>query len=238
MLQFAPDLPRLMRWGETRRLIQGGSQDDLGYTLHALLRACFDALAPAPFALLRDNARPARLLAYTAHAPAALRDHATCFAEPDALTALGFAGMADKAMPERFPPACRLGFALCARPTVRTDRDGARSRTRERDAFLAAIDGTAPGTGPQRATVYRDWLASHLAAGGAAAEHLLLDGYRRSRATRRNAARQLGAVEYPEAQFSGVLRVDDPVRFAALLARGVGRHRGFGFGMLLLRPAT
>jgi CRISPR system Cascade subunit CasE len=26
------------------------------------------------------------------------------------------------------------------------------------------------------------------------------------------------------------------VAFRALLARGVGRHRAFGFGMLLLRP--
>jgi len=30
--------------------------------------------------------------------------------------------------------------------------------------------------------------------------------------------------------------VRDPTGFAALLARGVGRHRAFGFGMLLLRP--
>ena len=237
MLQFAPDLSRLTRWAEARRLMQGGSQDDLGYALHAVLRAAFDALAPAPFALLREKATPARLLAYTAHAPGALRDHAASFAEPDALAAVGFSGMADKVMPERFPPGCRLGFTLRARPTVRTDRDGARGRTRERDAFLAAIDGTAPGTGPERAAVYQAWLTRHLSAGGASAEHLLLDGFRRSRATRRDAARQLGKVEYPEAQFSGVLRVDDPARFGALLARGVGRHRAFGFGMLLLRPA-
>jgi CRISPR system Cascade subunit CasE len=42
----------------------------------------------------------------------------------------------------------------------------------------------------------------------------------------------------PDATFRGTLRVDDPARFAAAaLARGVGRHRAFGFGMLLLRPA-
>ncbi|MEQ8964701.1 MAG: type I-E CRISPR-associated protein Cas6/Cse3/CasE [Azospirillaceae bacterium] len=44
-------------------------------------------------------------------------------------------------------------------------------------------------------------------------------------------------VPVPDAVFEGVLRVDDPAAFAALLARGVGRHRAFGFGMLLLAPA-
>jgi CRISPR system Cascade subunit CasE len=32
--------------------------------------------------------------------------------------------------------------------------------------------------------------------------------------------------------------VADPAAFAQLLARGVGRHRAFGLGMLLLRPSA
>jgi CRISPR system Cascade subunit CasE len=38
--------------------------------------------------------------------------------------------------------------------------------------------------------------------------------------------------------FSGLLQVEDAAAFTALLARGIGRHRAFGFGMLLLKPAT
>ena len=34
----------------------------------------------------------------------------------------------------------------------------------------------------------------------------------------------------------GALTVTDPDAFAALLARGVGRHRAYGYGMILLRP--
>jgi len=33
----------------------------------------------------------------------------------------------------------------------------------------------------------------------------------------------------------GTLSVRDPEAFAAALAAGVGRHKAFGFGMLLLR---
>ena len=40
----------------------------------------------------------------------------------------------------------------------------------------------------------------------------------------------------PDVVMQGRLRVSDPQAFAQLLARGVGRHRAFGFGMLLLRP--
>ncbi|WP_083761830.1 type I-E CRISPR-associated protein Cas6/Cse3/CasE [Alkalilimnicola ehrlichii MLHE-1] len=41
----------------------------------------------------------------------------------------------------------------------------------------------------------------------------------------------------PDALVTGRLTVRDPDTFATLVARGVGRHRAFGFGMLLLRPA-
>ena len=34
----------------------------------------------------------------------------------------------------------------------------------------------------------------------------------------------------------GNLIVSDPAAFAQLLTRGIGRHRAYGFGMLLLRP--
>ena len=40
----------------------------------------------------------------------------------------------------------------------------------------------------------------------------------------------------PDATLQGTLAVVDSGAFQALLARGVGRHRAFGFGMLLLRP--
>jgi CRISPR system Cascade subunit CasE len=37
---------------------------------------------------------------------------------------------------------------------------------------------------------------------------------------------------------TGILEVTGGEAFARLLARGVGRHRAFGFGMLLLKPVS
>jgi CRISPR system Cascade subunit CasE len=237
LFKLQPDMPRLVRWAAEHRLLPRRGDDDLGYALHAVLAAAFGEFAPKPFALQRDANRPAALLAYSEHAPDVLRDHAAAFAEPDTAAALGLDSLAAKAMPERFAAARRLGFALRARPTVRTDRDSDRDSVREVDAFLAAVEGTAPGAGPDRGAVYGAWLAQRLAAGGVEPERLTLDSFRLSDVQRRGQGRTLRMQRGPDACFTGVLRVVDPDAFALLLARGVGRHRAFGYGMLLLRPA-
>jgi len=237
MLKLEPEMARVARWARDRSLLAPRGDDDFGYALHALLAAGFGPLAPKPFVLQQDKARPAVLLAYSPHDAAALRTHLATFAEPDASEALRPERMAAKAMPERFAAGMRLGFTLRARPVVRSDRDGNRRRVREVDAFLAAIADLPTDAGADRGAIYRDWLARHLAAGGAVAERLTVEAFRLSETRRRGRTRALGVLHGPDASFSGVLRIAAPEAFAALLARGVGRHRAFGYGMLLLRPA-
>lgn len=237
MLQLAPDLGEFVRWAERERLLHGRDDDDLGYAMHAALHAAFADLAPAPFALIRQPNRPLKLLAYSRHPAAALREQAAAIAEPNVVGLLRLQDLADKLMPEALPSGRRLGFSIRARPTVRTDRGGDRTRVRERDAYLAAIEGTNPGAGPSRGEVYQGWLNQRLADGGARSERLLLDGFRLTTSPRRDQTRRLRGLIGPDASFSGVLTVADPGQFAVMLARGVGRHRAFGFGMLLLRPA-
>ena len=236
LLKLQPDMVRLARWARDHRLLPARGDEDLGYALHALLAAAFGDLAPKPFLLQQDAARPAALLAYSGCGPDALRDQAARCAEPEALGARGRDGRAAKAMPERCAAGRRLGFAVRARPTVRTDRDGQRDKVREVDAFLAAVTGTEPGAGPERGAVYRDWLAKCLRAGGAEPEEISLDSFRLSDVLRRGKDRVLRSHPGPDASFTGVLRVVEPDAFAALLGRGVGRQRAFGYGMMLLRP--
>ena len=49
--------------------------------------------------------------------------------------------------------------------------------------------------------------------------------------------RQAKWLTRPDVHFSGVLRVTDGEAFQNILGTGVGRHCGFGFGMLMLKPA-
>lgn len=106
---------------------------------------------------------------------------------------------------------------------------------------------------PSRENVYRDWLAARLG-GAATLQNATLVALRDARLWRKGqpgagaAARMHGhdrarrggrsLIGRREAVFEGELRIDDPHAFATLLARGVGRHRAFGFGMLLLRPPS
>ena len=93
-----------------------------------------------------------------------------------------------------------------------------------------------------RAQVYVQWLLFQLKREGAAQavpETLNLIGFRRVLAVRQSRTgkdQRRQDVERPDALVSGELVVSDPDAFARLLARGIGRHRAFGFGMLLLRP--
>ena len=61
-----------------------------------------------------------------------------------------------------------------------------------------------------------------------------LVSFQRTRAHRKLRARH---TEGPDAVMRGVLTVTGPEAFASTLAQGIGRHRSYGFGMLLLRPA-
>jgi CRISPR system Cascade subunit CasE len=89
-----------------------------------------------------------------------------------------------------------------------------------------------------REAAYRDWLAAELARNHAATLAAgRLEGFQIGRLLRRTQGteRRSAIVERPDALMGGELVVDDGPAFGQLLQRGLGRHRAFGFGMLLLR---
>jgi len=235
MLRLDPDVSRFARWAAAEGLLPAGS--DPGYAWHAILRAAFGDLAPRPFRLVERRGKPDYLVGYAAAAKDALLEHANAFADPVVSEALNLSSLAVKPMPASFRSATRLGFEVRVRPVIRQDRDGDRRRSRERDVFLAAIDGLGAESRVEREAVYVAWLRARLAAGGAEATAPRVAGLHRSRVLRRCADRKPILVEGPDVVFEGMLTVRDPAAFARLLARGVGRHRAFGFGMLLLKPS-
>lgn len=236
MIQAPLDAARLMRFSRQagHRLSPG---DDFGYALHAWLAAVWGGSAPKPFRLL-ENRRGHRLLAYSSQSAAELRDLAAAAAEPSAHAVCDWEALEDKKMPSAWQAGQRFAFEVRACPVIR--------RGRERDAFLAALDQAKENQlqPPGRVEVYLDWLERRFSdrPGGRAAElirdRLDLKGFRRVRTLRRSIKGKPDGriVERPDALFTGELVIRDPAGFADLLARGVGRHRAFGFGMLLLRP--
>ncbi len=230
LLQCHPNPQRLAAWATRFGLTAGG--DDLGYALHTLLASAFGEAAPKPFRYFGD-ARG--MLAYTTHDPDNLK-LAAQMAPPDVHATLGLERFAMRTFPHQWPDGQQFGFELRIRPVLRTPQG------KERDVFLAALDKNAESDSElSREAVYADWLRNELARGEAATvERLQLDAFHLSASLRKGAVtsgkRPARRVAGPDAVFSGELKVRSSAGFAALLARGVGRHRAFGFGMLLLRP--
>lgn len=255
LLSFRPDFSRLMYLASRERLNPLGEKGeheapqpalppggDLGYALHAVFRASFDDLAPRPFRLLvpgEPGGGPSgRLFAYSAVPLAELKSRAALFADPAFLNVLALERAEDKPMPTAFAPGTRLGFAVRLRPVQRTGAspDG-RTPARERDVYSPGPEGAGAAA---RADAYRDWLADQFARDGSASlEQAEIVSLKRTKLfvrDRSGAGPGRRALDGPDVGVSGVLRVEDGAAFATLLARGVGRFRAFGFGMLLLRP--
>ncbi|MDQ0507277.1 type I-E CRISPR-associated protein Cas6/Cse3/CasE [Xanthobacter agilis] len=240
LLRFDPDLLRCQTWFRQEHLLNRDVEDE-GYAWHALLTAAFGRdLAPKPFRVLGRRGRPPQLLAYSAHDGATLAAHADAFCDPLAHQALNIATLAGKPMPA-FAAGRRLGFEVRVRPVVRTDGPGGRDSVAERDAYVAACARAGAGPRPDPADVFADWTQARLAAGGAEVAAIRLDAIAGDKVLRRGApgsggGRPLVAISGHSAVLVGTLSVRDAEAFGVLLARGVGRHRAFGYGMLLLSP--
>ena len=218
------------RWMGERRL------QDPDHAMHCLLIECFGNLAPKPFRLImpRDYSRGV-LYGYSMADADALREAADICACPLQSKIIPATSLDSKPMPSGWQTGRQLGFETRIRPIIRCGRGADRPGT-EKDAFQAQADAYSNGEMPRsREEVYREWLAKCLnRSGGAELESASLQSFQRTRAVRKLRARHS---EGPDAIMRGILTITDPDAFAKLLARGIGRHRTYGYGMMLLRPA-
>jgi len=221
---------------------------DEGYAVHALFAALFDhgaaedaRVAPKPFQVTSTTSRTLNVLAYAANDHHALVERAKTFADPLAWGVCDVNSLASKPMPTTFESGQLLGFSVRTCPIRRIAKRGPMTRNRaEVDAFLAKSWEVGPDVAIAREEVYRDWLDEELAKHGAAKVlQATMQTFQLNRLHRRTqgAVRNGHCTSRPDVTFEGLLEVGDSSAFVHLLARGVGRHRAFGFGMLLLRPA-
>ena len=207
---------------------------DFGYGIHAWLGAAFGLLAPKPWRLFMDRRRPPRLLGYASHDADELREYMAAFADPVAARVCGVSGdIASKAMP--FIGAGRsLGFEVLCCPVGRKTGSGI-----EKDIFLIAADNTETDE-LDRSSVYCKWILERLEQRGVSVSSVELSGFKHVRQMRQtnrvDGRRRVRYLIRPHAEFRGILTVTDPEGFRELLMTGVGRHRAFGYGMILLRP--
>lgn len=245
------DWTAFCRWAGNRGLIRRGLFDE-GYALHVLLSSAFGKKVLQPFRLVRPTrGSVASLYGYSERDETALREMALTVAPPDCFAVMGVDQLASKVMPVGFSRGQRLGFDIRVRPvrrlgrSVRDSQSGrAVQKGSELDAFRLELlrrapDGWRESTSATerheltRESVYISWLGERLE--GAASidvQRCQLKDFRRSRVWR-GAGR---SSEGPDATLHGECVVVDPEAFASRLRSGVGRHKAYGYGMLILRP--
>ena len=239
MIRAEVDVSAFNRWAGTRGLISRSAFDE-GFAMHCLLVESFGALAPKPFRLIIPRYRrllPAVLYGYSSSAAAELRDAAATFADPLQAQILPSASIDSKRMPTSWNAGHRLGFEVLVRPIVRRAR-GSGMAGAERDAFQVEAERYPKGQMTRtREEVYVDWLADRIQSRGAGLDVATtrLKSFHRVRTVRKLRA---GATEGPNAVMQGTITIADPDKFRELVAQGVGRHKAYGYGMLLLRPPS
>lgn len=222
------------RWMGCKRL------QDPDHAMHCLLTECFGDLAPKPFRLIVPRGAARGVLYGYGHAEAdALREAAGLYADPLQTKILPGHTINSKPMPIEWQTGKRLGFETRIRPIVRRSRNAECRSGKECDAFqLKAMQYPKNEMPSSREEVYREWLSDQFdRRGGARLESAELRSFQRTRAVRKRYARYSGHSEGPDAVMRGVLTITDAYAFTALLTQGIGRHRAYGYGMLLLRPA-
>lgn len=240
----------LMKWAGQRGLMRRGTFDE-GWALHVLLSGMFGKGALQPFRMFWSDRRPTgTLYGYAADDGRALRETATTVAPPEFCSIIRPVEIRTKQMPLAFRPGQLLGFELRARPVRRVSEDiqdaehgKVVKKGSEIDAYWldklrssrgdAATSSSLPsGDVVQREDCYREWLIARLAS-AAQVKACRLTSFRRAKALRGPTV-----VEGPDAILQGELEIGDPAQFAQALRHGVGRHKAYGYGMLLLRPAN
>ncbi|TSE20596.1 CRISPR-associated protein Cas6/Cse3/CasE [Tepidimonas alkaliphilus] len=225
LLRLPVDPPRLLRFAFEHGIRE--EDETLGYTLHAWFAALFGELAPKPFRYLE---RRGEVLAYARRDHVDLLDHAQAFASPQAWQALDAERVASKPMPLTWRSGQRLHLEVLVCPVSRKDDE-------EKDVYLRALDRLGDSA-PARTEVYRQWFAAQWGGAVRLESVELLGMSARSQLLRRDRrhGNRLRHVERPQALFGAEAVVIDGAAFAERLARGIGRHRAFGFGMVLLAP--
>lgn len=214
---------------------------DEGYLCHCIMREMWQGRAPSPF-VLRRNGRTLDVWGYSGSDARALVDHARVFGDPSLLAAIdNLDYVASKRMP-RFDVGRRLGFFLRACPVVRLARPTNGHKVgAEVDAFLGRCFSAGREVAVSREQVYREWIIGKVNQSemtGVVVDQVRVSAMSRERVVRRTQGteRKAKRLERPDVRFEGELVVVNGERFPDWLAHGVGRHRAFGFGAVILVP--
>lgn len=245
MIQFNFDTRLLAQLARRRRMPY--QANDVGYATHCALGELFGDEHPKPFVIDRQQGRFVRILAYSDRSLETLREHAVTFSEPELFELCNWNQAFEKPMPNEWRKGRELGFQIVTIPVERDHyifpEEGERylqlggSKQKEVDAFL--VHKMTKGTVfEDRETIYGRWLHRQFPDGSSEITSVRMSSFNFVNLVRRTQGekRKSMILKRPMVTLQGRLKILNPEEFGSVVRWGVGRHRAFGYGMLLLKP--
>lgn len=238
MLELEFNSPALYRFLHIQGFWPKDDDTELSYGIHAWLGAAFGELAPKPWRLLAGKQRPPRVLGYVPHSADALQQRLVEFVEPSVLQVCPepMKMISSREMP-RWQKGRRLGFQTLICPVGRKAGSGL-----EKDLFLIHADSQDKNVELSREEIYCNWARQQFHNYLATVDSIQMTGFRlisQKRQTQSSRGkRNLHRIVRPHVILEGEITVGEPDEFTRLLGHGLGRHRAFGYGMILLRPPS
>ena len=230
MVHIELKTPALVSWARAGK----HSLADVEYLVHSAMRLSFGKSAPQPFEVFDNGDKTLKVLGYSDSSGEELKEEMVFCAEPLLMSVIPPETIHSKAMPSYWVKERTFGFRVrCCPISRRSEENG---RIIERDAFLAACE-RAPEEKIDRESVYGEWLSDRITSfKGAEIIDMQMKAFRLREFRRRDEKRKIQHMTRPEVIFDGILKVVDSSGFASMLKDGIGRHKAFGFGAILLRP--
>ena len=240
LIHYTMDMQKLTSWAHNRG-INGERARDMGYVLHQLLSDLFGRKGIQPFRLFYNrNRRPANLYGYSKKTAEELGQLAQEVGTPDSLDVIQPEALKSKPMPERLENGRLLGFDVRTRPVIRLGKESERRgipaplhRGSEIDLYdwlTRQNHEEKKETQREPLRVYQRWLSDRLE-DCARIRRCKLASMTQTQAWRGEQRSPTGR----DIVLHGAVEVSDSDRFNARLAEGIGRHKAYGYGMILLR---
>ena len=253
MIRSGFDAREFQRWMGIRNFT------DADQSMHSLLTEMFGDAQPKPFRLIMPkNKVMGSLMGYTSVDAETLKTVGRSVAGPAQERVLRLDTIESKTMPDSWAPGTKLGFEIRTCPIYRNGKHAGKEPCdryfvqvkkgqrcphcipgKETDVYRLASIRYPRGEMPySRDEVYVKWLARRFEVKGCANVDI--------NATRVNSFQILNAIRrpgtrphiLPEVVFRGELEITDSKKFRNVLSGGIGRHKAYGFGMILLRPVV
>lgn len=225
----------LIRLGD--RILPGVSTKDMGYLTHCALTGLWGSRSPRPFLLLDQEERESvvPVLAYfqvpssylenqqVTQLQEELLDWAKINAAIDVYNMVDWSSFQAKPLPTRWTVGRVYQFRVRCVPAQRI-------QGREVDIFPKF------GRPQDRNRIYSSWIEQQFSKRGVSVLDCSMEQFQLTTQFRRTQGNDRKGVVFqsPDAIMTGHLRIEDPIAFAGLLRDGIGHHRGFGYGLVLI----